>query len=93
MRGFIMVSLATLQDRISNFITEKLHLEAPPLEADLIETGFIDSLALVELIFFVEQEFSIEVPLDEIDHFRSIRSIAALIADGIALRNAERAAS
>ncbi|PYP85486.1 MAG: hypothetical protein DMF61_16640 [Blastocatellia bacterium AA13] len=53
----------------------------------------IDSLALVELIFFVEQEFSIEVPLDEIDHFRSIRSIAALIADGIALRNAERAAS
>lgn len=86
-----MVSHATLQNRISDFLTDKLHLEAPPIETDLIESGLLDSLALVELIFFVEQEFSIQVPLDEVDHFRSIKNIASLIAGTMAPATVERA--
>ena len=78
-----MDSSTILQSRVARFFSETLHLDAPMYDADLVQTGVLDSLALVELILFVEQEFRVEVPLDEIDHFRSIESIAALIANSV----------
>ena len=75
-----------LQRRIAGFFSEKLHLDVTVFDADIVETGLLDSLALVELILFLEQEFRIEVPLDEIDYFRSIDSIADLIAGRVAVR-------
>ena len=75
-----MDSSTILQRRVASFFSERLHVDVPLYDADLVQTGVLDSLALVELILFIEQEFRFEVPLDEIDHFRSISSIAALIA-------------
>jgi acyl carrier protein len=56
---------------------------------DLIETGRLDSLALVELIAALEQEFGVDLALDalEIDAFRSIESIASFV-EGLPKRDA-----
>jgi acyl carrier protein len=46
-----------------------------------METGLLDSLALVELIVEIEQQFGIQIPLEEIeiDHFRSVVRIAEFV--------------
>jgi D-alanine--poly(phosphoribitol) ligase subunit 2 len=50
-------------------------------DVDLLETGLIDSIGLVELILQLEDRFGISLPMDtlEIDDFRSIATIANLI--------------
>jgi D-alanine--poly(phosphoribitol) ligase subunit 2 len=54
-------------------------VESP--DADLLETGLIDSIGLVELILQLEDRFGVSLPMDtlEFDDFRSINRIADLI--------------
>jgi acyl carrier protein len=68
--------------RVQRIFAETLNIEVPSDETDLIEAGYIDSLALVELLFALEREFSVSVPLDEleIDDFRNLQSISELVA-------------
>jgi methoxymalonate biosynthesis acyl carrier protein len=72
---------ASLQDRIGNIFARDLHIEVPDPDRDLIETGTIDSLTFVDLIAHLEEEFSIQIPLDDVDldHFRSIVQIGQFI--------------
>lgn len=67
--------------RIQQILSERLHIDVPDTEVDLIETGAIDSLVLVDLIFHLEKEFSIVVPVEtlELENFRSISAITAFI--------------
>ena len=46
-----------------------------------MDSGLLDSLALVTLLFEVEQEFQVEIPLDSLDveNFRTIERIARLV--------------
>ena len=71
----------TLQERIGNIFVNHLHIQPPPPETDLIESGAIDSLAFVELIGHLEEEFCMRIPLDDLDltHFRSIARIDEFI--------------
>lgn len=68
--------------RIRGLFVRVLKIDPASDETDLIETGVIDSLALVELLVALEQEFSVSLPLEtlDIESFRSIRAIADLIA-------------
>jgi acyl carrier protein len=76
------VVAADVSARVQRIFAETLNIEVPSDETDLIEAGYIDSLALVELLFALEREFSITVPLDEleIDAFRTVTSIGTLVA-------------
>jgi len=49
-------------------------------DADLIREGIIDSLSIMELILFLEQETGAPVPLDDLmlDSVRTARTIAAV---------------
>lgn len=73
---------ATLQDEIAALLLNQLNVEAPSFHEDLIETGLLDSLKIVELLVELEQHFGMKIPLKdlEIDHFRSIASIANFVA-------------
>src|SRR5262245_7959373 len=75
------MTAASLQDRIDNIFVRDLHIEVPARDRDLIENGMIDSLTFVELIAHLEQEFSIRIPLDDLDldHFRSVARIVEFI--------------
>lgn len=67
---------------IRELFAKKLAIEVESPVVDLLETGLVDSVSLVELLLALEQEFSVSVPLEELemDDFRSIASIAELVA-------------
>lgn len=73
---------ATLQKRISKLILEGINVEVPSVGTDLFHTGVLDSLALVELLLALEQEFGIRIAIEELDieRFRSIERIAEFVA-------------
>jgi acyl carrier protein len=62
--------------------TDKLNIDVPSVEADLIESGLLDSLRLVELLLEIEAGLGHRIPIDEIelDDLRSVARIARLIA-------------
>jgi acyl carrier protein len=67
---------------IHRLFRDVLNIEVPAPDTDVIEAGLLDSLALVELLAAIEQEFQIELPLDglEIETFRSVETIATFVA-------------
>ena len=66
--------------RVQALFEQALSIPAPAPDADIIERGLLDSLALVTLLFELEVEFGVEIPLDslEIDDFRTIERLARL---------------
>jgi acyl carrier protein len=67
---------------LRTLFSDKLNIEVPSPEADLIESGLLDSLRLVELLLEIEAGLGHRIPLDqiELDDLRSVARIARLIA-------------
>jgi methoxymalonate biosynthesis acyl carrier protein len=78
-----VIAQNAVANQVRRILVEILDVELPSDEADVFETGRLDSLGLVEVIFAIEREFGVTVPSDqlEIEHFRSVRSIAAFVTD------------
>jgi acyl carrier protein len=76
-----MVYVGDPQLRIVKIFSEKLNLEIPSVNTDLVEEGILDSLTFVELLVCLEQEFMVKVPMDsiDIDNFRSTAKIAEFV--------------
>ena len=70
--------------RIQRIFEETFDISAPAPQTDIIEAALLDSLALVTLLFEVELQFGMEIPLEslQIDDFRTIENIAQLIGQG-----------
>jgi acyl carrier protein len=70
-----------LHARLMAFFSEKLSVEVSSVDADLIQTRILDSLALVELLAYVEREFGTVISLDDvgIENFHSIAKIAEYV--------------
>jgi acyl carrier protein len=68
--------------RIQRLFRDSTSVEVPSVDTDLIDGGLLDSLALVVLLYDIEQEFELELPLDEleIDDFRTLAGIADFVA-------------
>jgi methoxymalonate biosynthesis acyl carrier protein len=66
---------------ITRFIRETLLVEVASPEDDLLATGVLDSLTLIQLLVHLEEQFSLKISLDEleIDDLRSINSITRLV--------------
>jgi len=56
---------------------EKLNIDVPSLDADLIESGLLDSLQIVQLLLHIERDLGYRIALDEID-LDDLRSVARL---------------
>jgi len=71
-----------LYDQIGAFFSERLHLTVSSPAEDLFEYGVLDSMAFVDLVMHLEQEFDIRISTDEMepDNFRSVEKIAAFVA-------------
>jgi methoxymalonate biosynthesis acyl carrier protein len=76
------MSTPEVNERVKRIFVDALNIQVPSEDTDLIEGGYIDSLALVELLFAIEREFAVSVPLDEldIDNFRNVHRISELVA-------------
>jgi methoxymalonate biosynthesis acyl carrier protein len=72
---------SAVERQITRLFLDRLHLEVPSVETDLLATGALDSMGFVELLVSLEERYGIEISLDnvEIDNFRSIRRIAAFV--------------
>lgn len=79
-----MFELTNVEKRITSWFLAKLNLEIPFPEMDLFETGVLDSLAFVELMLHLEQEFGLKITLEqlEMDNFRSVARIGAFLLNG-----------
>lgn len=73
--------LTRLVGEVGRLITSTLLVEASTPEDDLLATGVLDSMTLINLLATLEERFGIRIALDElqIDDVRSILSIARLI--------------
>ena len=71
LRDYILTQLLSGED------PSRLHDHDP-----LIESGVLDSLALVHLISFIDQRFAIQVPPEAIteEHFGSIAALTRFLA-------------
>ena len=68
--------------RVERLMRGVLAITPDGVDQDLIESGLLDSMALVELLHAIEQEFGIELPLEDldVDLLRSIRGIASYVS-------------
>lgn len=73
------------KDQIGNGIEQlfrdKLNIEVPTHDTDLIAEGILDSLLLVDLLLHLERDYQISIALDdlELDNFRTIHAIKGFI--------------
>jgi D-alanine--poly(phosphoribitol) ligase subunit 2 len=72
---------AEIERGVREVFRDVLMLELASADVDLIDTGLLDSLGLVEVLFELEQRFGVELSLEDldIDSFRTTKRIAALI--------------
>jgi methoxymalonate biosynthesis acyl carrier protein len=73
---------SSVTEQVQQILLRELNVDVPSEQADLIESGLIDSLALVELLVAIEREFGVSFELEELepDNFRSVSRIAELIS-------------
>ncbi len=73
--------MASLAHRVRSIIEDRLGVESVLLvpEASLVDDLGGDSLDLVELAMALEEEFGIEVPDKDIEHFRTIGDISTYL--------------
>lgn len=77
-----MQATAAIVRDLTAVFRDKLFIEVPAADTDLIDSGLLDSLQLVQLLLHVEQDFGYRIPLDEIDldDLRSLERLARVIA-------------
>ena len=71
-----------IHQKLTELFAKKLSLDVPSVDTDLVGTGLLDSLALVELLAELEETFGVSISTDdlELENFRSIASIAGFVA-------------
>ena len=77
-----MIEHHGVYQKLTELFAKKLNLEVSSVDTDLVETGLLDSLALIELLAQLEETFGVSVSTDdlELENFRSIASIAGFVA-------------
>jgi acyl carrier protein len=67
---------------VQDLIRTRLLVRVDSPDMDLLESGALDSMALVELLVALEERFGLKLnPSDlDVDSFRSVRSIADLVS-------------
>ena len=67
--------------KITALFRDKLELDVPSPETDLLQPGLMDSLKLVDLLVHLEQEFGLTISIENLDveHVRSLTRIADFV--------------
>jgi acyl carrier protein len=75
-----------MEDILINYIKREFLRDDPSTEldaeTDLLLSGLLDSLGVMRLVGFIEKQFAISVPPQDvtIDHFMNVRTVAAYIS-------------
>jgi D-alanine--poly(phosphoribitol) ligase subunit 2 len=71
-----------LQQQIIEIFSERFETRLGSDEVDLLETGLVDSVKIVELVLAIEQRFGVSLPFEEleIEDFRTVPRLAERIS-------------
>ena len=74
-----------MNDRIISYITSEISmypLETIDLDEDLLGNGIMDSLGMMKLVLFLENEFNVQIPPEDmtVENFVSVQSISEYIS-------------
>lgn len=75
----------SIEDQVKDYIARNLLFSDNgfpyPDEASFLEEGIVDSVGVMELVAFVEEQFKVKVEDLDVtpDHFDSVRKLAAYI--------------
>jgi acyl carrier protein len=72
----------SIETSLGAFFKNTLNVEIQSSEDNLIETGVLDSLMLVDLVLFMEQTFNVSPSLEdfEIENFATVSRMADFVA-------------
>ncbi len=72
-----------LKTRVLKVLEKSLQIKLSDTNINLVETGMLDSLSLIEFIVALENEFSIDVSFDDLDlnRFKTINEIALQVTN------------
>ena len=67
--------------KITAIFRDKLQLDVPSPQTDLLQAGLMDSLTFVELLVHLEQEFGLTISIQnlEVENVRSLARIADFV--------------
>jgi acyl carrier protein len=70
-----------VEHAVTAFLCGRFGVEPPAADANLIESGVLDSMMFVDLIVFIEERFGVVAELDdlEIDNFATVASMARFV--------------
>lgn len=73
-------SHADVVEQLRQFIERKHNMAALEPDRELLNSGLMDSLMLVEILLFIEDKYGISPAIDDIDeNFGTLESIAAYV--------------
>lgn len=74
----------TLVCEIARILSEELFISIAT-DAELVESGLLDSVTLVRLLVAIEERLGVSLPIDalSVDQIRSINSIAETVAQSL----------
>jgi acyl carrier protein len=77
-----MIEHNGVHQQLTELFAKKMNLEVSSVDTDLVGSGLLDSLALVELLAQLEETFGVSISTDDLEpeNFRSIDSIAGFVA-------------
>jgi D-alanine--poly(phosphoribitol) ligase subunit 2 len=77
-----MDKLDNLHQQITDIFADQFDTKLESDEVDLLETGLVDSVRIVELVLEIEQRFGVSLPFEEleIEDFRTVPRLAERIA-------------
>jgi acyl carrier protein len=74
-----------IEAKIRKFIAETILFSSNgypyPVDASFLENGIVDSMNIMEIVMFVEEQFGVKVEDNEItpDHFDSVQRITRFV--------------
>ena len=69
---------ASVDARIGVIFNEKLNIDRPANDVDLLQTGVLDSLMFLSLLFELEKSFGVRIELEKLD-FESFKSVDRIV--------------
>ncbi len=74
--------LEKLQQEITAIFVGRFDTRIASHDADLLETGIVDSVRIIELVLELERRFGVSLPFEEleIEDFRTVSRLAERIA-------------
>jgi acyl carrier protein len=73
--------MSDAQHRIHEFVQSRIPRATVIDDEDIFAIGFVNSLFAMELVIYLEKEFDLVLPNDELklDNFRTVTAMAALV--------------